>query len=75
MLKDILIISGLLCAIAAVVILLVTLLRAPEGREDEMGFHYLKGRTPVSRPPFAAKGTRIRAKKDDSRARHQIPAA
>jgi len=75
MIKDILLISGVLCAIAFVGIFLAALLQAPEGLEDESGFHFLKGNRPVSRPPFATKGKHLRAKKNDCAPRHQLPAA
>ena len=75
MIKDILLLSCVLCAIAAVGIFMAALLQAPEGMEDETGFHFLKGRSPVSRPPFAAKPKHFRAKKNDNTPRLHLPAA
>ena len=75
MIKDILLLSVVLCAIAMVGIFLNALMRAPEGTEDEAGFHFLKKRTPVSRPPFTPMSSRQRAKKNESPARHRISAA
>jgi len=75
MIKDILLLSGVLCAIAVVGIFLAALWQAPEGVEDESGFHFLQGNRPVSRPPFAARGKHLRAKKNDCAPSHQLPAA
>lgn len=75
MITDILLLSGVLFAIVAVVLFMSVLMRAPEGTEDETGFHYLKNGSPVSRPPFATKSRRLVAKKNASPARHHIPAA
>ena len=72
MIKDILLLSGVLFAVVAVGLFLFALMRAPEGTEDKTGFHYFKNGSPVSRPPFAAKS---RAKKNENPARHHIPAA
>jgi len=76
MIKDILLLSVVLCAIAMVGIFLHAVMRAPEGTEDETGFRFIKKGTPVSRPPFApTTNSRHRAKKNESPARHHIPAA
>ena len=75
MIKDILLLSGALCAIATVGIFLNALIRAPEGTEDETGFHFRKRGSPVSRPPFAPKSDRPQAKKNESPTRHHLPAA
>jgi len=75
MIQDVLLLAGVLLAIVAVGVFLFALRHAPEGTEDETGFHYRKSGTPASRPPFPDTSTRIRAKKKESPAGLHIPAA
>jgi len=54
MLITTIIILGSLLAVVSVGVLIVQLIRAPEGSEDEAGFHYVKSkRTVPSRYYFA----------------------
>jgi hypothetical protein len=75
MIKDILLLIGVLITISSVGIFIAALMGAPEGTEDETGFHYIKNGSPVSRPPFAAKSKRHTVGKSVSAARRHIPAA
>ena len=75
MITDILLLSGVLLTFVAVGLFMFALMQAPEGTEDEAGFHYLKNGSPVSRPPFATKSRRLLAKKNEGPVRHHIPAA
>jgi hypothetical protein len=75
MITDILLLSGVLFAMVAMALFLSAFMRAPEGTEDEAGFHYLKNGSPVSRPPFTRKRIYLVEKKNGSGARRHIPAA
>lgn len=64
MTTDILLLIGALLTIATVGVFLSSVAKAPEGFEDDSGFHYRRNHSPVSRPPFVTKSLRLRAKKN-----------
>lgn len=74
MIQDVLLLAGALLLVIAMGVFLFALLRAPEGSEDETGFHYRKRGSPASKPPFASTGSRIRAKKNKRAVKFHIPA-
>jgi hypothetical protein len=75
MIATALIVVGVTLACAAVVVLLLSLARAPEGAEDEAGFHHVQQPVVESTRHYRARVSSRHAAKATSQLKAHIPAA
>lgn len=75
MITSVLVILGAISAIGAVVVLLVQLAHAPDGVEDETGFHYPKHPAASTSRYYSARSKPARSAKTAKPFKAQIPAA
>lgn len=75
MITTALIIAGAILTVLAVIVFVLNVARAPEGIEDEAGFHNLKEPVTVSGRYYCAKSAVARSEKSVKPFKEHIPAA
>ncbi len=75
MITTALIVVGFVLLVAAMVVLVLNLSRAPEGVEDEAGFHYVKEPVVENSRYYAARSLRTKRTKTANPLKAHIPAA
>ncbi len=75
MITTVLLILGAIFSVVAMVVFILSLATAPEGTEDETGFHYVKAKSVVRSRYFHAGSTTVRPHKLAKPFKTHIPAA